>query len=294
MRAAARCLIKSGLWWPFSWQCLGQRLAQPWLTLRRCQPKLTACAASPSQHLDQMPPAAGLAGGGGCCCTGGGPLHGRAPAARPPPASGSRVDRPRRPGPARPPSPSRPRSRSRPRQRGGGPQVQRVLHTTRAAIVAAGADARRQPRGPDRHRPEPLRDRLRGRPRCRRPRVRSSAIAATEVGTGSSNWALPASVMLRQVHHGPTRASTSHRIALGKRQRGIRRCRKRTVARQLYRLLERTAASSSSTCIHQSGTERYPAAPPGRQPRSVARISATSTSSSTGAHRPAGHDGPGR
>ena len=38
-----------------------------------------------------------------------------------------------------------------------------MLYTTRTAIVAAGADARRQLR-PDRHSPEPLRDRLRGRP----------------------------------------------------------------------------------------------------------------------------------
>jgi hypothetical protein len=48
-------------------------------------------------------------------------------------------------------------------------------------------------------------------------------------------------VMVRQVHHGPTRASTSRRLAQGKSEREIRRCRRRTVARQLYRLLERTA-----------------------------------------------------
>jgi len=55
--------------------------------------------------------------------------------------------------------------------------------------------------------------------------------------------ALPTIVLLRQGHHGPTRASTSHRIAQGKSQREIRRCRKRTLARQLYRLLERTATT---------------------------------------------------
>jgi len=55
--------------------------------------------------------------------------------------------------------------------------------------------------------------------------------------------ALHTIVLLRQVHHGPTRASTSRRIAQGKSQREIRRCRKRTVARQLYRLLERTATN---------------------------------------------------
>jgi hypothetical protein len=49
--------------------------------------------------------------------------------------------------------------------------------------------------------------------------------------------------MLRQVHHGPTRAYTSRRVAQGKSQREIRRCLKRTVARQLYRLLERTATT---------------------------------------------------
>ena len=40
---------------------------------------------------------------------------------------------------------------------------------------------------------------------------------------------------------GRTRASTSRRIAQGKSEREIRRCLKRTLARQLYRLLERTA-----------------------------------------------------
>jgi hypothetical protein len=52
--------------------------------------------------------------------------------------------------------------------------------------------------------------------------------------------------MLRQVHHEPTRASTSRRIAQGTSQREIRRCRTRTVARRLDRLLERTATSPAS------------------------------------------------
>jgi transposase len=60
-------------------------------------------------------------------------------------------------------------------------------------------------------------------------------------GDRQLNRALPTIVMLRQVHHGPTRASTSRCIAQGKSQREIRRCRKRSLARQLYRLLERTA-----------------------------------------------------
>ena len=46
--------------------------------------------------------------------------------------------------------------------------------------------------------------------------------------------------MIRQTHHQPTRTSTSRRVAEGKSQREIRRCLKRTLARQLYRLLERT------------------------------------------------------
>ena len=63
-------------------------------------------------------------------------------------------------------------------------------------------------------------------------------------GDRQLNRALHTIVMLRQVHHGPTRASTSRRIAQGKSEREIRRCLKRTVARQLYRLLERTATTA--------------------------------------------------
>ena len=62
-------------------------------------------------------------------------------------------------------------------------------------------------------------------------------------GDRKLNRALHTIVMLRQVHHQPTRAYTSRRIAQGKSQREIRRCLKRTVARQLYRLLERTATN---------------------------------------------------
>src|SRR4029453_3088516 len=88
---------------------LGTPLAQPWLTLRRCQPKMTAGATAPppTPHPDREPPAAGPAGGGGCCTRGGAPPR-REPAARPPPTSQSRGGRPPRPGPAPPPSPSRP------------------------------------------------------------------------------------------------------------------------------------------------------------------------------------------
>jgi transposase len=62
-------------------------------------------------------------------------------------------------------------------------------------------------------------------------------------GDRQLNRALHTIVMLRQVHHGPTRAYTSRRIAQGKSQREIRRCLKRSLARQLYRLLERTATT---------------------------------------------------
>jgi transposase len=43
-------------------------------------------------------------------------------------------------------------------------------------------------------------------------------------GDRQLNRALHTIVMLRQVHHGPTRADTSRRIAQGKSQREIRRC----------------------------------------------------------------------
>jgi transposase len=225
-----------------------------------------------------------------------------------------------------------------PRQRGHR-EALRVLHTTRAAIVAAGADARRQLKALIVTAPEPLRNRLRGRPwrqqvhacaelvaapgdpvehratvRALRPtaqrvpaarqdarqleaelrqlvmvvapalltepgigpvsaaqlliswshagRFRSEAAFAMLAGAApvpassgqvvrhrrnrggdrQLNRAMHTIVMLRQVHHGPTRAYTSRRIAQGKGEREVRRCRKRTVARQLYRLLERTAA----------------------------------------------------
>ena len=44
-----------------------------------------------------------------------------------------------------------------------------------------------------------------------------------------------------------TRTYTSRRIAQGKSERQIRRCRKRTIARQLDRLLERTAANQATS-----------------------------------------------
>jgi transposase len=65
-------------------------------------------------------------------------------------------------------------------------------------------------------------------------------------GDRQLNRALHTVVMIRQTHHGPTRVYTTRRIAEGKSEREIRRCLKRTVARQLYRLLERTAADQAT------------------------------------------------
>jgi transposase len=224
-----------------------------------------------------------------------------------------------------------------PRQRGHR-EALRVLHTTRAGIVQAGADARRQLKALIVTAPEPLRDSLRERPwrhqlrACaglvalptdqveHRATVRTLALTAQRAlaarhdakqlegelrelvtvvapvllaqpgigpisaaqlliswshpgrfrseaafamlagaapvqassgqvvrhrlnrgGDRQLNRALHTIVMLRQVHHGPTRAYTSRRIAEGKSEREIRRCLKRAVARQLFRLLERQA-----------------------------------------------------
>jgi transposase len=83
--------------------------------------------------------------------------------------------------------------------------------------------------------------------RWRPPPARSSAIGPDRGGDRQRNRALHTIVMIRQTHHGPTQASTTRRIAEGKSQRDIRRCRKRTVARQLYRLLERTTTDQATT-----------------------------------------------
>jgi transposase len=50
-------------------------------------------------------------------------------------------------------------------------------------------------------------------------------------------------VLIRERYHQATKTYTMRRIAEGKSEREIRRCLKRTVARQLYRLLERSAAA---------------------------------------------------
>jgi transposase len=226
-----------------------------------------------------------------------------------------------------------------PRQRGHREAI-RVLHTTRSAIVEAGANARRQLKALIITAPEPLRDTLRGRTWLQQARASAALVAAPSdpvdhratirvlrmtaqrvltaraeakelevqlrmlitavapvllaqrgVGPISAaqvliswshpgrfrseaafamlagaapvqassgqvvrhrlnrggdrqlNRALHTIVMIRQTHHQPTKTYTTRRITQGKSQRDIRRCLKRTVARQLYRLLERTAAT---------------------------------------------------
>jgi transposase len=64
-----------------------------------------------------------------------------------------------------------------PRQRGHR-EALRVLHTTRAAIVAAGADARRQLKALIITAPEPLRTTLRGRPWRQQVRSCTELVAA--------------------------------------------------------------------------------------------------------------------
>jgi transposase len=60
-------------------------------------------------------------------------------------------------------------------------------------------------------------------------------------GDRQLNRALHTVVMIRQRYHQATKTYTTRRIAEGKSQRDVRRCVKRTVARQLFRLLERQA-----------------------------------------------------
>ena len=60
-------------------------------------------------------------------------------------------------------------------------------------------------------------------------------------GDRQLNRALHTIVMLRQRCNEPTRRYVARRTAEGKSEREIRRCLKRMVARQLFRLLERQA-----------------------------------------------------
>ena len=63
-------------------------------------------------------------------------------------------------------------------------------------------------------------------------------------GDRQLNRALHTIVMLRERYHQPTKRSVARRTAKGKSHREIRRCLKRTLARQLFRLLARTAVTA--------------------------------------------------
>lgn len=60
-------------------------------------------------------------------------------------------------------------------------------------------------------------------------------------GDRQLNRALHTIIMIRERYHQPTRRYVARRTAEGKSEREIRRCLKRTVARQLFRLMERQA-----------------------------------------------------
>jgi transposase len=64
-------------------------------------------------------------------------------------------------------------------------------------------------------------------------------------GDRQPNRALHAIVMIRGRYHEPTKRYVARRTAEGKGERETRRCLKRTVGRQLFRLLARTTAPSS-------------------------------------------------
>jgi transposase len=70
-------------------------------------------------------------------------------------------------------------------------------------------------------------------------------------GDRQLNRALHTIVMIRERYHEPTKRYVTCRTAQGKSQREIRRCLKRTVARQLYRLLAPTTAPD------QPGRDRW-------------------------------------
>jgi len=64
-------------------------------------------------------------------------------------------------------------------------------------------------------------------------------------GDRQLNRALHTIVMLRERYHQPTMRYVARRTAGGKSKREIRRCLKGSVARQLHRLLERTAVPAT-------------------------------------------------
>ncbi len=73
--------------------------------------------------------------------------------------------------------------------------------------------------------------------------ARSSATGPDRGGDRQLNQALHTIVMIRQLPNAPTKTYTARRTREGKSPREIRRCLKRMVARQLYRLLERDATN---------------------------------------------------
>jgi transposase len=66
-------------------------------------------------------------------------------------------------------------------------------------------------------------------------------------GDRQLNRALHTIVMIRQRYHQATKTYTTRRTGEGKSEREIRRCLKRTVGRQLFRLLERHAVAQVMT-----------------------------------------------
>jgi hypothetical protein len=66
-------------------------------------------------------------------------------------------------------------------------------------------------------------------------------------GDRQLNRALHTIVVSRERHHEPTKQYVARRITEGKTIREIRRCLKRAIARQLYRLLERNS-TAPETC----------------------------------------------
>ena len=65
-------------------------------------------------------------------------------------------------------------------------------------------------------------------------------------GDRQLNRALHTIVMIRQRFHQTTKRYVARRTGQGKTEREIRRCLTRAVARQLYRLLERTVANAAA------------------------------------------------
>ena len=58
--------------------------------------------------------------------------------------------------------------------------------------------------------------------------------------------ALHSIVMIREAWHEPTKRHVARRTAEGKSRREIRRCLTRTIARGLYRLLERSGPPATA------------------------------------------------